>query len=125
MLSKKNAKGQLQKQKFGSWMLTAFKVLAKFKGLRGTALDVFGKTQERQMERALIVEYRASIDTLLETLNASNHALAVDVARVPELIKGFGHVKERNVKTARLQWAGLMKAFSLSTPVETSHQAAA
>jgi indolepyruvate ferredoxin oxidoreductase len=125
MLSKKNEKGELQKQKFGSWMLTAFKVLAKFKGLRGTALDVFGKTQERQMERALIVEYRASIDTLLETLNASNHALAVDVARVPELIKGFGHVKERNVKTARLQWAGLMKAFSLSTPVETSHQAAA
>ncbi|MFN5941231.1 MAG: indolepyruvate ferredoxin oxidoreductase family protein [Polaromonas sp.] len=125
MLSKKNEKGQLQKQKFGSWMLTAFKVLAKFKGLRGTALDVFGKTQERQMERALIVEYRASIDTLLETLNASNHALAVEVARVPELIKGFGHVKERNVKTARLQWAGLMKAFSLSTPVETSHQAAA
>jgi indolepyruvate ferredoxin oxidoreductase len=125
MLSKKNEKGQLQKQKFGSWMLTAFKVLAKFKGLRGTALDVFGKTQERQMERALIVEYRASIDTLLETLNASNHALAVEVARVPELIKGFGHVKERHVKTARLQWAGLMKAFSLSTPVETSHQAAA
>jgi indolepyruvate ferredoxin oxidoreductase len=125
MLSKKNEKGELQKQKFGSWMLTAFKVLAKFKGLRGTALDVFGKTQERQMERALIVEYRASIDTLLETLNASNHALAVEVARVPELIKGFGHVKERNVKTARLQWAGLMKAFSLSTPVETSHQAAA
>ena len=106
-------------------MLTAFKVLAKFKGLRGTALDVFGKTEERQMERALIVDYKASIDTLLNTLNASNHALAVDVARIPELIKGFGHVKERNVKTARLQWAGLMKDFSLSTPVETSHQAAA
>ena len=125
MISKKNEKGELQKQKFGPWMLTAFKVLAKFKGLRGTALDVFGKTQERQMERALIVDYKASIDTLLNTLNASNHALAVDVARIPELIKGFGHVKERNVKTARLQWAGLMKDFSLSTPVETSHQAAA
>jgi indolepyruvate ferredoxin oxidoreductase len=125
MLSKKNEKGELQKQKFGPWMLTAFKVLTKFKGLRGTALDVFGKTQERQMERALIVDYKASIDTLLNTLNASNHALAVDVARIPELIKGFGHVKERNVKTARLQWAGLMKDFSLSTPVETSHQAAA
>ncbi len=125
MISKKNEKGELQKQKFGPWMLTAFKVLAKFKGLRGTALDVFGKTQERQMERALIVDYKASIDTLLNTLNASNHALAVDVARIPELIKGFGHVKERNVKTARLQWAGLMKDFSLSTSAETAHQAAA
>ena len=125
MISKKNEKGELQKQKFGPWMLTAFKVLAKFKGLRGTALDVFGKTEERQMERALIVDYKASIDTLLNTLNASNHALAVDVARIPELIKGFGHVKERNVKTARLQWAGLMKDFSLSTSAETAHQAAA
>ena len=125
MISKKNEKGELQKQKFGPWMLTAFKVLAKFKGLRGTALDVFGKTEERQMERALIVDYKASIDTLLNTLNASNHALAVEVARIPELIKGFGHVKERNVKTARLQWAGLMKDFSLSTSAETAHQAAA
>jgi indolepyruvate ferredoxin oxidoreductase len=109
-------------------MLTGFKVLAKLKGLRGTALDVFGKTQERQMERALIGEYTASMDTLLETLNASNHAVAVDVARIPELIKGFGHVKERNVKTARLQWAGLMKDFaSASQPpsVETAHPAAA
>ena len=52
-------------------------------------------------------------------------ALAVDVARIPELIKGFGHVKERNVKTARLQWVGLMKDFSLSTSAETAHQAAA
>ena len=77
------------------------------------------------MERALIVDYKASIDTLLNTLNASNHALAVDVARIPELIKGCGHVKERNVKTARLQWVGLMKDFSLSTSAETAHQAAA
>jgi indolepyruvate ferredoxin oxidoreductase len=128
MISKKNAKGELQKQKFGPWMLTGFKVLAKLKGLRGTALDVFGKTEERQMERALIGEYTTAMDTLLESLNASNHAVAVDVARIPELIKGFGHVKERNVKTARLQWAGLMKDFariSQPTSVETAHPAAA
>jgi indolepyruvate ferredoxin oxidoreductase len=109
-------------------MLTGFKVLAKLKGLRGTALDVFGKTEERQMERALIGEYTTAMDTLLESLNASNHAVAVDVARIPELIKGFGHVKERNVKTARLQWAGLMKDFariSQPTSVETAHPAAA
>jgi indolepyruvate ferredoxin oxidoreductase len=128
MMSKKNEKGELQKRQFGPWMLTGFKVLAKLKGLRGTALDVFGKTKERQMERALIGEYTAAMDTLLETLKASNHAVAVDVARIPELIKGFGHVKERNVKTARLQWAGLMKDFaSASQPpsVETAHPAAA
>ena len=116
------------KQKFGPWMLTGFKLLAKLKGLRGTALDVFGKTEERRMERALITEYTTSINKLLESLNASNHAIAVDVARIPELIKGYGHVKERNVKTARLQWAGLMKDYATPKPesfVETTHQAVA
>jgi len=131
MISKKNEKGELQKRQFGPWMLTGFKLLARLKGLRGTALDVFGKTEERKMERALIGEYTMSIDTLLNTLSAENHATAVEVARVPELIKGYGHVKERNVKTARLQWAGLMKDYaSLSganplTGVETGRRAAA
>jgi indolepyruvate ferredoxin oxidoreductase len=115
IIAKKNEKGELQKQQFGPWMLTGFKALAKLKGLRGTVFDVFGKTDERKMERALIGEYMSAIDTLLETLNTSNHAIAVDIARIPELIKGFGHVKERNVKTARLQWAGLMKDYALSS----------
>ena len=131
MVSKKNDKGELQKRQFGPWMLTGFKLLAKLKGLRGTALDVFGKTEERKMERALIGEYTTAIDTLLKTLSTENHATAVEVARIPELIKGYGHVKERNVKTARLQWAGLMKDYarfaspSPSTSVETARQAAA
>jgi indolepyruvate ferredoxin oxidoreductase len=128
IIAKKNEKGELQKQQFGPWMLTGFKALAKLKGLRGTVFDVFGKTDERKMERALIGEYMSAIDTLLETLNTSNHTIAVDIARIPELIKGFGHVKERNVKTARLQWAGLMKDYagiSLAPCAETAHQAAA
>jgi indolepyruvate ferredoxin oxidoreductase len=128
MISKKNEKGELQKRQFGPWMLTGFKVLAGLKGLRGTALDVFGKTAERKMERALMGEYTASIDTLLASLNSANHATAVEVARTPEIIKGYGHVKERNVKTARLQWAGLMKDYAGIKPdsrVETSHRAAA
>ena len=111
IISKTNEKGELQKQQFGPWMLTSFKLLKNLKGLRGTAFDVFGKTAERRMERALIGEYTASIDKLLETLSTSNHSIAVDVARIPELIKGYGHVKERNVKTARLQWAGLVKDY--------------
>ena len=125
-VSRKNQKGELQKRQFGPWMLTGFKVLSKLKGLRGTTLDVFGKTEERKMERALIGEYILSIDTLLKTLNNSNHAVAVEVARIPELIKGYGHVKERNVKTARLQWAGLMKDYANpQSSVETAHRAAA
>ncbi len=111
MIAKKNDKGELQKQKFGPWMLTAFKVLAKFKGLRGTALDPFGRTEERKMERALIVQYQTSIEEVLQTLDAGNHAAAVDIARIPELIRGYGHVKARNVEMAQSQWTGAMAAF--------------
>jgi indolepyruvate ferredoxin oxidoreductase len=105
--SKRNAKGELVKRKFGPIMLTGFKVLAKFKGLRGTALDVFGKTEERVTERALIREYMQQIDRVLEKLSDSTHAHALEVARVPETIKGFGHVKERNIRAARALWASL------------------
>jgi indolepyruvate ferredoxin oxidoreductase len=82
------------------------------KGLRGTAFDVFGKTEERKMERALIGEYRASIEKLLPALNASNAATAIEIARIPEQIKGFGHVKERNVVAARANWSRLEEEFS-------------
>jgi indolepyruvate ferredoxin oxidoreductase len=105
--SKRNAKGELVKRKFGPIMLTGFKVLAKFKGLRGTAMDVFGKTEERVTERALIREYMQHIDRVLNNLSDITHAHALEVARVPETIKGFGHVKERNIRAARSMWASL------------------
>jgi indolepyruvate ferredoxin oxidoreductase len=111
LTAKKNDKGELQKSQFGPWMLTGFKVLARLKGLRGTALDVFGKTEERQTERALIGEYRASIDEVLATLNPSNLALAADIARIPEEIRGYGHVKERHLHAARPKWAALMSEW--------------
>ena len=116
LMAKKNDKGELQKQKFGPWMLTAFRLLAKLKGLRATPFDVFGRTAERKMERALIGEYKASIETLLKTLNADNHTAALEIARIPELIKGYGHIKERNLKLAKVQWAELMQAFEQATP---------
>jgi indolepyruvate ferredoxin oxidoreductase len=108
LTAKKNAKGELQKSKFGPSMLTGFKWLARLKGLRGTAFDVFGKTEERRTERALIVEYRAAIDELLATLNAGNLALATEIARIPEEIRGYGHVKDRHLAAARPKWAALM-----------------
>jgi indolepyruvate ferredoxin oxidoreductase len=110
LIAKRNDKGQLVKQKFGPAMLTAFKLLAKLKGLRGTALDVFGRTEERQTEKALIGEYIAIVEQLINTLDTFNHAKAVDIAKVPESIKGFGHVKERNLAAARQRWADLLKA---------------
>ena len=79
--------------------------------VRGTPLDVFGRTDERREERALIAEYRASIEEVLAGLIPENHATAVEIARIPELIKGYGHVKARHLAAARPQWATLMQAF--------------
>jgi indolepyruvate ferredoxin oxidoreductase len=108
--SKRNSQGELVKKKFGPIMLTGFKVLAKLKGLRGTKLDYFGKTEERQTERALIREYMQHIDHVLNSLSSETHAHAVAVAQVPENIKGYGHVKERNIRAARSLWASLSAA---------------
>ncbi len=114
LTSKRNEKGELQKRKFGPAMLTGFKLLARMKGLRGTALDIFGRTEERRTERALIGEYRASIERVMAELNAGNHALAVEIARIPEQIKGYGHVKERHLALARTQWERLMQQWPLA-----------
>ena len=123
LMAKKNAQGELQKQKFGPWMLSAFGLLAKFKFLRGSALDPFGHTEERKMERALIAQYLASIEELLPALTLANHAAAVEVARIPELIKGYGHVKARHVAVAQQQWTAAMLAFH--QPASSAQQLAA
>ncbi|MEY4074108.1 MAG: hypothetical protein RJA29_1465 [Pseudomonadota bacterium] len=111
LLSKTNERGELIKQTYGPWMLSVFGWLARFKGLRGTAFDIFGKTEERHTERALIQDYRASIEEVLRSLNADNHALAVDIARLPDQIKGYGHVKARHLAKVRPQWERLMQAW--------------
>jgi Pyruvate/2-oxoacid:ferredoxin oxidoreductase gamma subunit len=105
LFAKKDAKGQLVKAEFGSWMMGAFKLLAKMKGLRGGAFDVFGYTAERKMERALIAEYRQLVEALLPGLTAANHATAVELASLPEYIRGFGHVKEKAVAEYRVKQA--------------------
>jgi indolepyruvate ferredoxin oxidoreductase len=108
LLAKRNDKGELVKQAYGPWMRKAFGVLARLKGLRGTAFDPFGRTEERRAERALIQEYRACIDELLGGLQADRLALAVEIANIPQDIRGYGHVKERHLKSARSKWDALM-----------------
>ncbi|MCW5654929.1 indolepyruvate ferredoxin oxidoreductase family protein [Hydrogenophaga sp.] len=114
LTAKKNARGELVKQPYGPFMFTVFRLLARLKGLRGTALDVFGRTEERRTERALIAQYRADIEQLVGGLNTFNHALAVDIARLPEQIKGFGHVKERNLAAVRTQREALLARWRRS-----------
>jgi indolepyruvate ferredoxin oxidoreductase len=108
LFAKKDAKGRMIKAQYGSWMFGAFKLLAKMKGLRGGAFDIFGYTAERKMERALIAEYREMVEGLVAKLDAANHQEAVELASLPEQIRGFGHVKEKAVAEFRARKAELL-----------------
>jgi indolepyruvate ferredoxin oxidoreductase len=100
--------GHLKKQSYGPWILPVFRVLARLKFLRGSRLDIFGRTAERRLERQLIADYEIIIDEVTEGLGEDNHALAMDIARTPEGIRGFGHVKERNIASAKAREAELL-----------------
>jgi len=101
-LSKPDARtGVIRKRQFGPWMLKAFGLLAKFKFLRGTPLDVFGYSAERKLELDLIDDYEQDLDYLLKELNADNYRTALALAELPEQIRGYGHVKEAAVAKSR------------------------
>jgi indolepyruvate ferredoxin oxidoreductase len=110
------ATGEAKKATYGPWMLKAFRVLAKLRRLRGTALDVFGRTAERKLERSLIGEYEALLGELVGQLAPHNHALAVELAQIPEHIRGYGHVRQRHVEAARAKQAELLAAFRTAQP---------
>ncbi len=102
---------QLRKRAFGPWMFKAFGLLARLKGLRGTPLDIFGYSEERRTERDLIVQYEALVRRLIATLTPDNHALAVELAQLPQQIRGFGHVKMRNLARIKAQEAALLEKY--------------
>jgi indolepyruvate ferredoxin oxidoreductase len=112
VLAKKDpVTGVPRKMSFGPWMLKAMGVLAKFRRLRGTPLDVFGYTHERRTERQLIREFERRIGEIIAGLNAGNHATAIGLAGIPQKIRGFGHIKERNLKAAKAEEADLLAKF--------------
>jgi indolepyruvate ferredoxin oxidoreductase len=112
--------GTPKKIGFGPWMFRAFKLLARLKRLRGTPFDIFGRTAERRTERQLIGDYEALIREIAAALGADNHALAVAIAEIPQQIRGFGHVKLRNLKAAREREASLLAAFRNPAPAVTA-----
>jgi indolepyruvate ferredoxin oxidoreductase len=111
--------GEPAKMSFGPWMLGPFKLLAKLKGLRGTTLDIFGRTEERRMERALIGEYEQTLETLIEGLSRDNHALAIEIASLPETIRGYGHIKAESAAAARAKREELLARYR-SAPVRAA-----
>ncbi len=100
LLVKKNDKGELQKQSFGAWMMPCFKVLAKLKFLRGTAFDPFGYTHERKAERTLLRAYQRKMQDITSGLNEATLTHAIEWAKLPETVKGFGHIKAEAMATA-------------------------
>jgi indolepyruvate ferredoxin oxidoreductase len=105
------ATGHLRKKVYGQWVKIIFAILAKFKLLRGTAFDPFGYTNERSQERELIKSYETNIEIVMEGLNRDNHELGVEIAAGPEIIRGYGHVKEANIKRADVCNDTLLKRF--------------
>jgi indolepyruvate ferredoxin oxidoreductase len=105
------ATGRIKKKQFGPWMMTAFGVLARLKWLRGTALDPFARSADRKLERRLIAEYEALIEEIIAGLSPENHRSAVALAALPEQVRGYGHVKEANVESARKRREELLVAF--------------
>jgi indolepyruvate ferredoxin oxidoreductase len=103
--------GEAKKSEFGQWMLPAFKLLARLKGLRGTPLDVFGYSEERRTERRLIGEYEATVAALLARLDRGNLKTAVEIASIPEHIRGYGHVKAKHLATAKAREASLLASL--------------
>ncbi|WP_454727052.1 MULTISPECIES: indolepyruvate ferredoxin oxidoreductase family protein [Cupriavidus] len=98
LLARRDARGHLIKRRFGPSMLGVFRLLARARGLRGTAFDVFGKTAERRAERKLIADYIDMVDTFCATLDAARLDTAVALASLPDDIRGFGHVKEASME---------------------------
>ena len=101
---------------FGSWILRVFSLLAKFKFLRGTVLDPFGYTAERRAERRLIPDYEQLLEEICEHLTAGNHRIAVELAMIPEKIRGYGPVKQRHLAAAKAEEAGLREQFRAGGP---------
>ncbi|MCF7981924.1 MAG: indolepyruvate ferredoxin oxidoreductase family protein, partial [Pseudomonadales bacterium] len=111
MAKKDITTGHLIKRTFPGFTMKVFKVLAKLKGLRGSRWDLFGYSQERRQERELIKQYQQTIRQLLEDISTENYEVAVEIAALPGLVRGFGHVKQRNVDKVKLQQDILLDQF--------------
>jgi indolepyruvate ferredoxin oxidoreductase len=111
------------KMSFGPWLLPAFGVLARFKGLRGTAFDPFGYTGERKAERALRDRYLAFARELASGLRADNREAALKLAQLPDQVRGYGHIKQAAMDKFDKQWTELSHRYRNEHVVELKRRA--
>jgi len=117
ILGRRDAEGRPVKTSFGPWMEHALRMLARFRRLRGTPFDPFGRSWERRMERQLIEDYRRSIEDLVERWSDIDFDAALALARLPEQIRGYGHVKQESMVAARVRWQALEQQLASRRPV--------
>jgi indolepyruvate ferredoxin oxidoreductase len=116
MLAARDAEGQAVKRRYGPWMLPAFRVLSKLKGLRGTVFDPFGHTEERRAERRLVDEYFEQVAELCQTLTSENAEAALKLASLPDQIRGYGRVKEKAMAAAAVERERLRAEYRQPAP---------
>jgi indolepyruvate ferredoxin oxidoreductase len=116
LFSKRDAQGHLVKKPYGPWIATAYKWLAKAKALRGSPLDIFGYTAERRDERSAIGEFEALMRQVAQQLTAERSAVALALARLPQSVRGYGHVKEHNAEAARTRQQQLLAELAAPRP---------
>lgn len=108
LFAKKDGDGHLRKAEYGPWVFKVFKLLAWARRFRGSWFDVFSRTEERRNERQVLADYQAVIEELCFTLDPERHALAVQIAEIPEGIRGYGHVRVEHSRRAQQQWQQLL-----------------
>ncbi len=113
MISRMNpSTGLPMKREFGQWMLVGFQVLARLKRLRGSALDIFGYTADRRLERRLIAEYETMLAQILDGLSADKLDTAIELAQLPDEIRGYAHVKDQSLVDVSTRKNELLTAFA-------------
>jgi indolepyruvate ferredoxin oxidoreductase len=118
-----DALGRPEKRPFGPWMMTAFRMLAGMKGLRGTAFDIFGRSKDRQLERELITAYENDVTAVFAALSPVTLETAVELLSLPDRIRGYGPVKEKAAHEAKARHAQLIA--DLASPPPAPRQIAA
>jgi indolepyruvate ferredoxin oxidoreductase len=115
LLSRPNqSSGVARKFSFGPWIFPAMRLLASLRWLRGTRFNPFGYSTERRMERALIADFELTVDAILAHLKSEQSELLVELASLPQMIRGYGHVKQRSVDAYRAKLTELLGKLALS-----------
>jgi indolepyruvate ferredoxin oxidoreductase len=99
------------KREFGMWIMYLFRLLAKLKWARGSRLDIFALTTERRLEREDLVRYEVDLKEICTGMNTHNYGTAVELAKLPEKLRGYGHIKARNREALLLRRNQLLNDF--------------